>query len=168
MRILVSFLFAASLFAQHFPIANVQTLTEKKISLPADLPPGQSLLVIGFTQKSQTNSEAWSKQLKADLGKDFVFYSIAVLEDAPRLLRGIITGSIKKSVPKDDQDRFLIVTKGQKDLKIAFGFDKAAQDDAYLILTDKSGKMTWKYHGPPTRALTREIMVQSLERQLRP
>ena len=117
--------------------------------------------MIGFTQKSQTASEAWSKQLKADLGKDFPFYSIAVLEDAPRLLRGMITGSIKKTVPKDDQDRFLIVTKGQKELKIAFGFDKAAQDDAYLAFIDKTGKITWKYHGKPTPATTAQIKAAS-------
>lgn len=150
MRMLISLLFAVGLFAQQFPPTDVRTLTEKRLSLPVDLPAGQSLLVIGFTQKSQTASEAWSKQLKADLGSDFAFYSIAVLEDAPRLLRSIITGSIRRSVPKDAQDRFLIVTRGQKELKLAYGFDKAAQDDAYVALTDKTGKISWKYHGNPT------------------
>ncbi len=71
-----------------------------------------------------------------------------VLEDAPRLVRGMITHSIKGSTPKEDYEHVVLVFHGEKQLKEAAGFERA--DDAYLLMVDSAGAIQWRYHGPVT------------------
>lgn len=153
----LAFFFAGLLLAQQLPVIEVQTLSDKKFSIPSGLPSPPTLLVIGFTKSSQPNTESWGKLLKQTFGADFVFYSIAVLEDVPKLIRGMVAGSIKHDIPKADHDRFLLVYKGQKDLRQAVGFDTATPDDAYLAIVDKAGAITWKIHGKANQAAAAQI-----------
>lgn len=97
--------------------------------------------MIGFTHASQSQTKPWTERLAAD----FDHYSIAVLEDAPRLVRGMAVGGIKGSVPKDQRDRFLVVFKGEKEMKAAVGFERP--DDAYVVLLDPDGSIVWRFHG---------------------
>lgn len=143
--------------AQQFPALEAQTLTDKKLTVPAAWAGKPALLIVGFSQASQRSSESWGKELLQDFGKDFPYYSAAVLEDAPRLLRGVITGGIKRSIPKPGHDRFLVFYKGQKELKQVAGFDPKSPDDAYLVIVDAAGNVKWKFHGKPTPTQVAEI-----------
>jgi hypothetical protein len=83
---------------------------------------------------------------------------VAVLEDAPRLVRGMAVHGIKSGTAKDDYDRFVVVVKGEKELKEAAGFEKP--DDAYLIVVDGKGSIRWRYHGPVTDAAAEQMRAQ--------
>lgn len=130
--------------ADSFPSIEGENLLGAKVSLPDAAKGHPAAIVIGFTHASQNQTQPWTLRLQSDFGA----YSIAVLEDAPRLVRGMATSGIRGSVPKNLRDHFLIVVKGEKLLKEAAGFERP--DDAYLVLLDSAGVIQWRFHGPLT------------------
>jgi hypothetical protein len=139
------------------PIPNIEgeTLSGKKASLPRDLGSKPALLIIGFTHGSQAQTKAWGMRVR----DRFPSWSIAVLEDVPHLMRGMVSHSIKSGIPKEQYDRFLLVYRGEKELKQAAGFDRP--DDAYLLVIDSAGAVRWTFHGSVT-----DIAVEEIGRQL--
>ena len=112
-------------------------------------------MVIGFTHSSQNQTKAWAARLQ----HEFPTYSIAVLEDAPRLVRGMAVHGMKGGVPEDQRDHFVVIYHNEKELKQAAGFD--APDDAYVLLLDKDGAIRWSFHGPVTDAAVGELKSQA-------
>lgn len=140
---------ALQLTAATLPTVEGETLAGAKLSLPAALKGKTALLVIGFTKDSQKQTELWTKRLKTDL-PNLDAWSIADLEDAPRLIRPMIMKAMRSATPKPRQDHFLILTKGGKPLKLATGATN--NDDAYLVLLDAEGNIAWQTHGPVSDA----------------
>lgn len=136
------------------PNIEGETLSGKKVSLPRELGSESALLIIGFTHSSQAQTKAWGVRVSGR----FPTWSIAVLEDAPRLVRGMISHGIKGSVPKEQYDRYLLVYHGEKELKQAAGFERP--DDAYLLVIDKAGAVRWSFHGPETDAAMEQLAGQ--------
>ena len=157
MRTLCCLLFAAfgALHAQQAisPIEG-ETLSGKKVTLPAAAGGEPALLIIGFTHGSQAQAKAWTLRVH----DRFPAWSIAVLEDVPRLVRGMATHGIRSGTPKDQYDRFLLVFHGEKQLKQAAGFDHP--DDAYLLVIDGAGAIRWSFHGPVTDAAVEQLAGQ--------
>jgi len=124
-----------------------ETLSGKKIVLPDDAHGKIALLAIGFSRKGGDATRAWSKRFKKDFGADprFAVYPVAELEGAPRFVRGMIVGSMRKGTPTADRDRFVTLFQGSEDLKRFVGF--SAGDDAYLLLLDSNGTVQWRGHG---------------------
>ncbi len=124
-----------------------ETLSNRPISLPDDAHGKIALLVIGFSRKGGDATGAWRLRFKKDFGADprYAVYPIAVLEDAPRLVRGMIKSGMRENTPKDEQDNFVILVHGEKDLKRVVEY--SAPDDAYLLLIDRDGQIRWRGHG---------------------
>jgi hypothetical protein len=124
-----------------------QSLSGKPIVLPEDAHGKIALLVIGFTQKGGHATGAWEQRFRKDFGADqrYAVYPVAELEDAPRLLRGMITGSIRRGTPPAEQDRFLILFQSEAELRRFVAF--SSPDDAYLLLLDSNGQVKWRGHG---------------------
>ena len=131
-----------------------ETLSGRKVALPAAAGGQSALLIIGFTHGSQAQTKVWSLRVR----DRFPAWSIAVVEDVPGLLRGMVTHSIKSGTPKEQYDRFVLVSRGEKQLKQAAGFDKP--DDAYLLVIDKTGAIAWRFHGPVTDAAIEQVGSQ--------
>jgi hypothetical protein len=146
---------AGALYAQlTLPAIDGETLSGRKVSLPAAAGGQPALLIIGFTHGSQAQTKAWSQRVH----DRFPSWSIAVLEDVPRLVRGMATHGIKSGTPKDQYDHFALVYHGEKQLKQAAGFDRP--DDAYLLVIDGAGAIRWSYHGPVTDAAVEQLAGQ--------
>ena len=142
---------ALPLVGQQFPTIEGQTLADHKVKLPD----GHAVaLVIGFTHASQTQTKVWTQRI----GTQFPVYSIAVLEDVPKLVRGMASHGIKSGVPENQRDRFLLVYHNEKELKQAAGF--STPDDAYILVLDKSGAIPWKFHGPVTDSAFDQLKAQ--------
>ena len=147
MRLLVLALWmAAGLFAEPFPHIEGKNLLGQKMALPDAAAGHDAVVVIGFTHASQNELKAWTARLRTELPT----YSVAVLEDAPRLVRGMAVHGMKGGVPKDERGNFLVVEHDEKELKQAAGF--AQPNDAYVLLLDKTGEILWKTHGEVTDA----------------
>jgi hypothetical protein len=141
--------------ADQFPAIGGDNLLGAKVALPDAAKGHVTAIVVGFTHASQTQTQAWSAKIASQLD----YYSIAVIEDAPRLVRGMISSGMKSSVAKDQRDRFVLATKGEKELKEAAGFDKP--DDAYLLLIDRDGQIRWRFHGPVSDGALGELKSQA-------
>jgi hypothetical protein len=140
--------------ADSFPSIEGENLLGKKLAFPEAAKGKPAVIVIGFTHASQTQTKAWGIKL----APEFPVYSIAVLEDVPRLVRGIVSGGIKRGIPQNQRERFLLVYHGEKELKQAVRFQQP--DDAYLAVIDRDGAIRWRFHGPVTDSTVQELRAQ--------
>jgi hypothetical protein len=160
MRLLVGFIALMLAMAQSAPPAKrcpsieTENLLGQKVALPEALNGHAAILIIGFAHASQSETKFWSTRLEAD----FHPYSIAILEDVPRLVRGMAAKGIKSSVPDSRKDRFLLAFHGEKELKEAVNF--VAPNDAYIALLDRSGLIQWQFHGEVSDATVNELRVR--------
>jgi len=140
-------LFAAFAGAESLPRLEGETLSKKPIVLPEAARGKIALLVMGFTKKGGQATGPWEKQFKNDFGADqrYAVYPVAVLEDVPRFIRGMVTSGIRSSTPPAEQDHFVVLVHGEQDLKHFVGY--STSDDAYLLLLDAKGEIRWRGHG---------------------
>jgi len=133
--------------ATTMPRVEGETLSGKKILLPDDARGKIALLAIGFSRKGGNATRAWSDRFKKEFGADprFAVYPVAELEGAPRFVRGMIVGSMRKGTPTADRDRFVTLFQGTEELKRFVGF--STSDEAYLLLLDANGTVQWRGHG---------------------
>jgi hypothetical protein len=148
-RVAILSLAALVLSAQSetFPRLKGATLSDKQIVLPDDAHGKIALLVIGFTRKSSQATRAWGQRFNKDFGNDqrYVRYQVAVLEDVPKLIRGMVTSGIRRDIPAGEQEHFVIVVNGEADLKRFMAY--SVPDEAYLLLLDAKGAVQWRGHG---------------------
>jgi hypothetical protein len=152
-RVLV-FLGALSLLAagaQTLPTTEFQTLAGSKLTVPGGAGGRAALFIVGFRRASSKPTSAWDKQLEEDCAETgTVCYTVAVLEDVPRFIRGMVVSGIRSGIPEQKRSRFLILLHGEDVWKKVCGFSDA--DGAYLVLVSGGGQIVWKWAGPPDGA----------------
>lgn len=154
--VLISVLAVASAAAAQFPSIEGENLLGHKVQLPQIAGGHAAVFVLGFTHASQTQTKAWSARLDPSMPS----YSVAVLQDVPRLVRGMAVSGIKSGVPEAKRDRFVLVYKGENELKEAAGFSPSQPNDAYLLLVDSAGAVQWQFHGPVTDAAFAQLQAK--------
>jgi hypothetical protein len=152
------FCLLASARSEQLPKTASESLAGQQLMLPDALKGRPALVIVGFSKGSQTSLKEWDTRARKELGEAFDVYQVAVLEDAPRFIRGMITHAMKGSTPADRQDHFLIVVRGEAELKKAAAFSEA--DDAYVWLLDGAGDVRWRTHGVVSNAALRELQEQ--------
>ena len=143
--------------AQVIPTTKAETVGGKKVALPDAALGHVNVFIVGFSRKSKDPSKDWGKQLLRAWEKDksVQVYELAMLEGAPRFVRGMIVSGIRKDSPHDLEDNFLVAFEGADAWKNWVGF--SAPDDAYIVVTDKSGNAQWKTNGPATDAAITDV-----------
>ncbi len=131
-----------------FPQIQGETFAGRKVQLPDDVRGKVAVLIFGFTKASSKPTGAWAKKISAEFGSrwDFELYQLPVLEDVPRLIRGMVISGIKKGVPENQRDHFVPVLQGEAALKKAVTY--SAPDDAYLVILNREGKVVQQMHEP--------------------
>lgn len=145
--------------ADPFPTVDGENLLGAKVVLPDAFKGHPTVLVMGFTHGSQAETKDWSKRLVPA----WDYYSVAVLEDVPRLVRGMAVAGIKSGVAENQRARFLLVFRGEKELKAAVGFERP--DDAYIALLDGAGTIRWRFHGAYNPSSLEQLKNQLAELQ---
>jgi hypothetical protein len=138
--------------AEAFPNLQFDTLAGPKLTMPAAAAGKPALFIVGFSHASSEQTNYWAKHIPADMVNT---YSVAVLQDAPRLVRGMALHGIKSSVPKPKQDHFLVLYSDEDRLKSAAQFQ--APDEAYLILIGADGSIQWCFHGSFTHTALKDL-----------
>jgi predicted transcriptional regulator len=144
------------------PKTASESLAGQQVVLPDSFKGHLSVVIAGFSKSSQTEVKEWETRARKQLGEKLDVYQVAVLEDAPRFVRGMITHAMKGSTPAAKQDHFLVVVKGEAELKKASAY--SAADEAYVFLLDKDGEICWRAHGAVNEASLKELSerVQAL------
>ena len=142
------------------PQTSAQSLSGHEVLLPAATAGHAAVIVIGFSHGSQRSMERWDKEIGAQVtAKPGVpLYNIAVIQDAPKFVRGMITHSIKAVVPSAGQDRFLTVVQGEEQLKKAVNF--SSSDEAYVVVLDPVGNIVFYTHGEPSEISKKQVIDQ--------
>ena len=156
--------FVSPLFGQSpLPRFDAEALSGRKLTLPAAVQGHSALLVVGFTHASGPHCTEWANRLATEFKDNAALdrYTVVFLEDAPRLVRGMAKSGIKGGVPKEQYDRYLIVTEHEKEVKAALHFQ--TPDDAYLALLGPDGVIRWTFHGPVADAGSNDALRQLRE-----
>jgi len=146
-----SFLFISAIAQAPRDFLRIQgeTFAGRKIELPVAAKGKVAVLIFGFTKASSKPTSAWAKKIAGDFDgrQGFELYQLPVLEDVPRLFRGMVLSGIKSGVPENQRDHFVPVLQGEKELKKTV--DYTLPDAAYLVLFNREGKEVAQLHGPP-------------------
>ena len=148
----------APVWSEQLPKTASESLAGRQITLPDSLKGLVSVVIVGFSKSSQTQVKEWETRAQKQFGDKFDVYQVAVLEDAPRFVRGMITHAMKGSIPAARQDHFLVVVKGEAELKKAAAF--SAADEAYVLLLDSGGEIRWRTHGAVSEEALKELSEQ--------
>ena len=130
------------------PMSRIEgeSLAGNKVVLPDAAKGKVAVLIFGFTKASKGPTTAWGKKLNAGFAdqSDFVLYQLPVLEDVPRLIRGMVISGIRKGVPENLREHFVPIVAGEAQLKKLVNYKEP--DDAYLIVLDRSGQIVHQQH----------------------
>lgn len=130
------------------PATSAETLSGKPIVLPDAIRGHEAVLVAGFSRQAGDECATWVRTLHADPAMAGVeIYSVAMLEQAPAILRGIIKSGMRKGMTQESQDHSIIFTRDEKLWRIYF----TVTDDnwAYVVFLNPRGQILWRGHGPP-------------------
>jgi hypothetical protein len=137
---------------QPMPRIEGESFAGQKIVLPDDAHGKIAVLVFGFTKASKVPTSAWAQKINGEFGSHdgFELYELPVLEDVPRLIRGMVISSIKKGVPENRRARFVPIVQNESGLKRLVNYKEP--DDAYLVTLDPTGQVVAQMHGQFTDA----------------
>lgn len=143
--------------ADQMPHVVGDNLNNRPIDLASACERSMCLIVIGFSHASHVQVRAWTTRAENEFERNpgIVIYSVAVLQDAPRLVRGMAFRAIKTGVPDRERDHFVVLYHGEADLKRLVHFH--TPDDAYVLLLDTNGKVRWIASGPVTDTLFADL-----------
>ena len=144
-----------------------ESLAGNKVVLPDAAKGKVAVLIFGFTKASKTPTSTWAKRLNADFATQpgIVLYQLPVLEDVPRLFRGMVISGIKKGVPENLREQFVPIVAGEAELKKLVSYKEP--NDAYLIVLDRSGRVAYQQHwsSPDSAYPQMQSEIQSLLNQ---
>jgi len=123
-----------------------ETLSGRQMVLADEVQGHPAILVAGFSRAGGNGTGAWVKAIRSDSALAGIpVYEIAQIGGAPGLIRGMIRSGMKKSVPADEHDRFVVLTQDEKPWRSYFqvGDDQVP----YVLMMDASGKVLWSGHG---------------------
>lgn len=129
------------------PQVQGTTLDGENITLPDAARGKVALLIITFSKAAGEHARVWNDHFIQDYPQDdkATSYSIAMLEDVPSLLRGVVRSGIKRSVPPARRRRFVTVAKDEAQWKKYVGMKE--EKDACLLLLDSDGLLRWTQQG---------------------
>lgn len=163
-RILLAAALAAGLAgpaaAETFPPLPVRTLSEQALQLPDDLPAMPVVIVVGFSHASRMQTRPWGDRLHEVYGArtDLRCYQVAVIEEVPRLVRGLVAARIRATLPQTLHDRFLLISEQMQAWKRLV--DATQTDSAYLLLLDRERSIAWRSAGPLTEDRYAELAAR--------
>ena len=133
-----------------FPTIQTKTLDGKSIQLPTTKP--KQLYILGFSQDSGKGMELWVNKLGITyLNDHWDWYQIAVIGGVPPFVDGIIKNSIKKTMPKSIQPRFIPYFGNRfKFTEPLFPDGLDDEDTPVLVLVSEDGNIEWIHQATPS------------------
>ena len=133
---------------ENMPELRGEYLSGRKAILPKDAAGRVALLLFGFTYQSRYAVEAWGKRFRGDFEKNrqVTFYEIPMIGGMARLGKWFIDSGMRRGTPKADQENVITVYGGTELWKERLGVK--AEDAAYLVIVDQTGKVVWRHSGP--------------------
>lgn len=148
---------------EKMPELRAEYLSGRKANLPGDATGRVALLLFGLTYQSRFAVEAWTKHFRQDFGNtpQVTFYEIPMIGGFARMGKWFIDSGMRHGTPKADHESLITVYGGTEPWKPRLGFN--AEDAAYLVLVEQTGKITSRHAGPFDEASYRALAAQVRE-----
>ncbi len=130
----------SSPLAGKMPTFSAETLAERKLTLPQDLPGSRTLVLMTFAKAQQKNADSWVAGM--ELGKSNTPWMILpVIDKQNAFIQAMINNGMRVGTP-DPRERDHIVTlfTNQKDFIAAMQI-KSGVTTNYTAVMDRSGKV---------------------------
>lgn len=130
------------------PATHATTLSGTSMTLPVLGHP--MLLLVGFSRQSGAAADAGWKQAQpfCTAHPEVACYEVAMLEDAPAFIRGMIVHGMRSGQPQSKHNQFAIVVENEAAWKQALQVENT--DEATAVLLDAAGKIAWQTSGDAT------------------
>jgi hypothetical protein len=137
--------FAASLPpGSPWPTTEADTLAGAKLRLPDAAKGKPALIVMTFSKDAGTVSKAWTTRFLKDFPPSQL-YQIAMLEKAPRFVRGIIRSGMRGDMAATLHSRMLLLYQGDAAWRSRLAITNV--DLPYLAVLDAEGRVKWSHQG---------------------
>jgi hypothetical protein len=127
---------------ESLPVTPAETLSGHKLEFPTALAGKTAVCVFGFSKEAGDGSKIWMSRLTQD---GINSWSVANLEKAPALVRGMIRSSMRKGTPAPQLEHSLILTKDEKAWEHTVGAKQ--QNLPVVVLFDATGRIIWTHEG---------------------
>ncbi len=134
----------------------VQSLNDQPLTFPRDAIAPRSIFVVTLSKAASEQGAAWTRRLREATQITAPVFQVAVLEDVPSLLRGLVISAIARQVPPGLRDRFWIAVSGGADWRKCV--DSASEGDAHVFVLDQRSDVVWRAHGLVSDARISEII----------
>jgi hypothetical protein len=132
--------------APKMPTVEADTLNEKSLMLPRDLPGEKTLVLIAFAESQQKNVDTWIAGLNLNTA-NFSWIETPVIDPLYSFFSGFIQNGMRKGIP-DLQARARTVTIFTKraDFLKAMGLPEST-NTIYAIVVDRTGNILARAEG---------------------
>jgi hypothetical protein len=135
-----------SLERAEIPVTKGQTFVGKDILLPADVRGRVTILVMGFSKGSKLQTGEWGQHVAVFAeANNMAHYQMPVLESVPRMMRGMVTRSIRNGTAPEMREHFLPIFEKEDEWKKLVKF--SGPEDAYVVVLDREGRVAWLGNG---------------------
>ena len=105
----------------------VRTIGGEELVVPDALPAG-AFLVVGFTRRSQGETQPWREAIVALGASAPPVFSVYVLEAAPRWVRGMIVRGIRREKSPEEYASVLVAAQDEAGWRSLVGFQEALEN----------------------------------------
>ena len=124
-----------------FPAFSGGTISGSKLELPSAAKGRAAAVIFSFSRRAGDDARAWTERLVRDFGPAVGSFIVIMLEDVPRLFRGIAASGIEKGMPTALHGHTVIASSDE-----ALWKKRLAVSDlnrSYVILLDAEGRVRW-------------------------
>lgn len=124
-----------------FPTVQGESLNKEKITLPDHYKGKNTLLLIGYQQKTQFDIDRWILGvLQADIPVEIVEVP-TIAGMMPQMVQGFINNGMRSGIPSADWAAVVTVYEDAPKIIQALGNERP--QSAYAVLLDRQGKILW-------------------------
>jgi hypothetical protein len=142
------------------PALAATTLAGELVDLPGETSANGAVLVIGFSKEASALTSEWMDGCLAATrqpGREKIAcYDVRMLEEVPRLFRGMMEKGMKKGYPADRQKRTLLIYTDNEAWRGRLGVKDPAS--AYVLGCDGTGRVRLVATGAYVEAELRAIL----------
>ena len=122
-------------------------------------PERAAVLVVGFGRAAAPQVRLWRRHIDGIDSAPSVA-SVLVIDDMPRLVRGVLTRTIRGGVPEEREDSIYLVTEAGEVWRDLARVDEAdGGDHAYVLRFDGKGQVCFRHVGGVTDAAASALLA---------
>jgi hypothetical protein len=128
------------------PELKTETLAERELTLPKDLPGEKSLVLMAFEREQQKNVETWIDGMKL-AESPLPWIETPVINPQNRLVRAFINGGMRRGITDEkSRERTITLYTDRLSLLRAMGLPQVTTT-IYAVVVDRSGNVLAKVEG---------------------